>query len=137
MPAIPKPTKRSKRLDNRARRKGEGDKAWTRRAMTKLYLNFVRPAYLHGLSAGQRRKGKPPLCERCYGRLATEVHHIAGRQGDALVDSARFAGLCYECHIHLHDNPAEAMAEGWMEPKYAGTANAKRLSGVEFPEDGD
>lgn len=137
MRPVPKPPKRSKRLDNRAKRKGAGDKAWQRRAMTKVYLNFVRPAFLHGLASGQRRKGKPALCERCFGRLATEVHHMAGRQGDALLDSEHFAGLCYECHDWCHNNPAEARAEGWMESRYSRTPQAAKMSATELLEEGE
>jgi hypothetical protein len=137
MPTFPKPQKKSKRLANRARRKGEGQKAWQRRAMTKLYLNFVRPAYLHGLAAGQGRRGKPALCERCYSKLATELHHVAGRSGDALVDSEFFSGLCWKCHEHVHAHPAEARAEGWLESKYSRTPEASKFSATEVLEEFD
>ena len=126
---IPKPTRKSKRANNKAKAKGDGRKAQQRRVLTKLYLNFVRPAFMFGLAAGQKRRGKAALCERCHYRLASQLHHTAGRTGEALVDSEYFAGLCQPCHDWVHDNPAEARGEGWLESKYSRTPEARRLAG--------
>lgn len=104
-----------------------------RRILMKLYLSFVRPAFLHGLAAGQGRRRQAPLCERCGGRIATQVHHMAGRSGDALVDTEWFAGLCQWCHDDIHDNPEQARKAGWMESKYSRSPQAAKL-GVEFFE---
>lgn len=131
---VPKP-KQSKRINNKAKRKGEGRKAQQRRAMMKLYMNFVRPAFMAGLAAGQRRRGLVPLCERCGERVASQVHHMAGRLGDALLDAELFAGLCPGCHDWVHDHPADARAQGWMEARYSRSPNASRREVAQGLED--
>lgn len=55
-----------------------------------------------------------PSCWRC-GEGPTELHHAAGRLGDALTDESRFIALCRDCHRHVTERPAEAFAEGWSQ----------------------
>lgn len=109
---FPKPEKRSKKPPKRV--KGRSNKGMAR---NKLYKHFVRPAYLAGLAAGQGRKGKKAVCERC-GAPANQVHHLAGREGAALHDPLNLALLCNPCHDYCHDRPEAAMAEGWVKSRH-------------------
>lgn len=113
-PPIPKPSKKNKR-----KRKYESEQARERRLLRKLYTDHVRPAFLAGVAAGQNRRQHAPLCERCGQRAATQVHHMAGRAGSALLDAEWFAALCFQCHEVIHANPAKAHAEGWMTSRYS------------------
>lgn len=51
-------------------------------------------------------------CERC-GRMATEVHHKAGRIGVLLLDETKWCALCHDCHVHVTEHPAEAYEQGF------------------------
>lgn len=104
----PKPEREPK-----GKRKGLGTAP--KREMLKLIYRFVRAAYLAGLAAGQGRRGRKPLCERCQRNVVGHVHHRAGKEGVKLIDPKNLAGLCEVCHPWLHDHPAKAYAEGWME----------------------
>lgn len=46
------------------------------------------------------------------GRLATEVHHPAGRIGELLTNRDLFVLLCHDCHVFVELNPAEAKKLG-------------------------
>lgn len=118
-PKLPKRTKRKAK-------KGQGKQAIQRRVANKLYMSFLRPAFMHGLAAGQGRRGRAPLCERCGKRPAAQLHHMAGRAGDKLIDSSTFAGLCFDCHALVHENPEAAKAEGWLESRYSVPKLTKR-----------
>lgn len=111
---VPKPSKRTKR-----KRPRETEKARERRLLRKLYTLHVRPAFLAGVAVGQGRRHRAPLCERCGKRVASQVHHMAGRVGAALLDAEWFAALCFECHEALHANPAMARSEGLMTERYS------------------
>lgn len=97
-----------------------------RAAQKAIYARFVRPAFLAGLARGQGHD--KPYCERCRSmfpermkiNLATEAHHIAGRDGEKLNDFTRLRGLCDPCHDYIHSHPEEAYAEGWMERRNNG-----------------
>ena len=55
----------------------------------------------------------------CLG-AGTQVHHIAGRGGP---DPHRLDNLklcCAPCHEHIHANPAESYAAGWMRSRIGG-----------------
>ena len=56
------------------------------------------------------------VTDGCLG-AGTQVHHIAGRGGP---DPHRLDNLqlvCPPCHEHIHANPAEAFAAGWMRSR--------------------
>jgi 5-methylcytosine-specific restriction endonuclease McrA len=54
------------------------------------------------------------LCRRC-GSQAHDVHHLAGRVGDALLDRDRMVSLCRPCHMHIEEQQrGEAYGEGWL-----------------------
>lgn len=53
-----------------------------------------------------------PRCEKC-GAPATEVHHMAGREGWLLVWLKHFMAVCRRCHRWITDNGKAAAAQGW------------------------
>jgi hypothetical protein len=105
---FPKPKKADRQ---KRKRLGQNDKT---RARKRLYRLLVRPAYLAGLAAGQGQKGGQPLCERCEENVALHVHHMAGRDGELVIDYRQMAGLCPTCHGWVHSNPMAATQEGWL-----------------------
>lgn len=114
-PAFPKPSKQ-----DRKDKKRKGAKAYSakRKKRSRLYRLIVRPAYLAGLAAGQNRRGQKALCERCAKHIGEEVHHVAGRQGEALIDPKNLALMCKPCHDYLHDRPSIAREEGWIKSRH-------------------
>ena len=109
---FPKP----KKADRQKRKKlGQNDKT---KARKRLYRLLVRPAYLAGLAAGQERKGEQPSCERCGQNMALHVHHMAGRDGELVIDYRMIAGLCPTCHGWVHANPLDATEEGWLVSRH-------------------
>jgi 5-methylcytosine-specific restriction endonuclease McrA len=57
-----------------------------------------------------------PVCQRCSAARSTDVHEpkLRSRGGDPLV-KAQCVALCRDCHDWVHQNPADATAEGWMK----------------------
>lgn len=54
------------------------------------------------------------LCQRC-GSTGHQVHHkrIADRrEGKHVAD--RLIVLCFRCHGHVHENPADSYEHGWL-----------------------
>lgn len=121
---FPKPTKRPKTKPTGL--KGSGAKHKKR---SKLYRLVVRPAYLAGLAAGQDRRGQDALCERCGVNVGTEVHHVAGREGNGLHDPTNLANLCKPCHDFCHDQPDTAREEGWIKSRHQ--YHAEKMAGSE------
>lgn len=107
-PAFPKPKKA-----DRSRRKRLGQKDKTK-ARKRLYRLLVRPAYMAGLAAGQGRRHKAPMCERCNHNHGLHIHHMAGRDGDLVIDYKKMVAVCPECHRWIHANPEVAMRQGWL-----------------------
>lgn len=83
-----------------------------RKAQNKLYSEVVKPTFLAGLAAGQRRL--VALCQVCLDRQASEVHHKAGRVGHDLIAPTNLMGVCRECHARVHSDPAWAYAQGFL-----------------------
>jgi len=54
---------------------------------------------------------KNKLCEVCFKREATEIHHKAGRMGQNLYKY--FLSVDRECHSMVEDNPAWAIENGY------------------------
>ena len=107
-PAFPKP----KKADRSTRKRlSPNDKT---KARKRLYRLLVRPAYLAGLAVGQGRRGTYPTCERCGEQPGVHVHHMAGRDGDMVIDYTKMAALCADCHRLVHAYPLQAREDGWM-----------------------
>lgn len=49
----------------------------------------------------------------CVGRVQ-QVHHLGGRVGPDPHRLENLLGVCAPCHDHIHDNPTESFANGWM-----------------------
>ena len=50
-------------------------------------------------------------------REATQIHHLAGRQGSLLTDVRNFLAVCAECHRRIHDNPRWAMENFYLRSR--------------------
>lgn len=70
---------------------------------------------------------------RCQAKLdgcvveATEVHHMAGRIGDNLVDADNFLAVCPCCHSWIETHPREARALGLSISRLQVTAMDRRV----------
>lgn len=107
---FPKPSKKGKAKPSRINAVTD-----ERAAQKSIYIRFVRPAFLAGLARGQGRNLGRPLCERCQGETATEVHHTAGRDGWKLTDWTKLRGLGPKCHAAVHSDVEQAYEDGWLE----------------------
>lgn len=63
---------------------------------------------------------------RCEARVAPgcpgvgqQAHHIVLRSRGGSDDLSNLMWLCHLCHAHIHANPAEATARGWMRSREA------------------
>ncbi len=54
-----------------------------------------------------------PICEVCGGEAATEVHHKKGRTNDLLCEVQYFLAVDRDCHRHLTEDSAFAIAQGY------------------------
>jgi hypothetical protein len=54
-----------------------------------------------------------PMCARCMVNPSGEIHHMAGRIGDDLLDQRWWCAICRPCHEVITRNPALALAEGF------------------------
>ena len=52
-----------------------------------------------------------PLCLKC-GNVGTDIHHLAGKENDLLIDRDNMIVLCRECHIFVTEHSAEAIELG-------------------------
>lgn len=59
-------------------------------------------------------KRKYPFCTLCWVRPTQDVHHLAGRRGDRLLDDTKWIALCRLCHDWIHANPKLAKQRGLM-----------------------
>lgn len=56
-----------------------------------------------------------PWCQRCGTERSTDVHEPLTRaQGGDILDPDNTVAICRRCHSHIHTNPAEAYATGWL-----------------------
>lgn len=60
-----------------------------------------------------------PWCGRCGGQ-ADQIHHKAGRVGDALLDETRWLGVCAPCHAWIGAEPTLAKEQGYSLPRIGG-----------------
>jgi len=59
--------------------------------------------------------GVPVACERCDAAEANDAHEIVPRSaGGSITDRENVVFLCRPCHRWIGDNPAQAMADGWL-----------------------
>jgi 5-methylcytosine-specific restriction endonuclease McrA len=67
----------------------------------------------------QIRLERGPRCERC-GRTVADArelhpHELRTRgQGGSLTDPANIRLVCPDCHMDIHNHPAESYATGWL-----------------------
>src|SRR4029077_18671490 len=52
-------------------------------------------------------------CEVCKTKVSTQVHHLAGRQGQKLTYFEHCIAVCFGCHRFIHDNPKWARENGF------------------------
>jgi hypothetical protein len=55
-----------------------------------------------------------PNCVRCGG-IATDIHHAKGKENEMLIKFQWFKSVCRPCHDWIHDNPIEAIENGYSE----------------------
>lgn len=58
------------------------------------------------------RDGK--RCLRCSSPAWLTIHHRKGRGGSNPHAAENCVLLCMPCHEHIHRNPQESYADGWM-----------------------
>ena len=92
----PKPIPRAKKVTKRIKPRS------VKRASQERLYNKVRAEYLDFNK----------YCDRCN-NVATEIHHMKGREGNLLNDQEYFMATCRSCHIWIENNPNEAKKEGW------------------------
>lgn len=105
-----------------------------RKDQNKLYGELVKPAYLRGLAAGQRRG--VALCEVCVKNPATEIHHKRGREGADLLDPSGFMGVCSKCHREIHSEPQWAYLKGYLSSRLVEGRTDRGQELAEVAEDG-
>lgn len=58
-----------------------------------------------------------PYCVVFPSLRATDVHHVRGRSGEALLDTRYWLPVSRQGHRWIHDHPAEAAQRGWLASK--------------------
>ena len=61
-----------------------------------------------------------PYCEAmwmCPGLLATELHHISGKEGKKLTEKSNLMSVCRLCHERIHSHDAEAREKGFLKSR--------------------
>lgn len=53
-------------------------------------------------------------CEVCKEKIATQIHHKAGRRGKQLNNTQDFLKVCMDCHIRIHAQPLWAKKHGYI-----------------------
>lgn len=54
-----------------------------------------------------------PVCECCKIHLATQCHHMAGKEGLRLLDVTRFFAVCHTCHERITRDSKWAIENGY------------------------
>lgn len=92
---IRKPIKRKTRL------KPISDK---RKAEHKTYM-ALRAVFL----------AKSHECQVCQKAKAKDVHHKKGRHSGNYLNTETWLAVCRPCHRWIHDNPAKAREQGFLD----------------------
>ena len=62
-----------------------------------------------------------PLCQANISGLctnnSTDVHHIAGRVGELLLDTSLWLSVCRSCHVWIETHPHESTQLGFRRSK--------------------
>lgn len=58
-----------------------------------------------------------PECLNCKSKEALEVHHLAGRENDLLIDKSNMIVLCHKCHQYFTEHSAEAIELGFSKSR--------------------
>lgn len=109
-------------------------KAWRERSIQKQRDNPKPRAPIRKVTAKRAKANREystarlihleahPFCERCLrdGQqiIATDIHHLAGRDGERLIDSENFLSTCRTCHEWLHAHPQEAKQLGYSRTRH-------------------
>lgn len=95
--------------------KGEkGKKVAEKRVIAKKSANQID----REIEYARKRKNWLPLHQMCEAELkgcqgsANQVHHMAGRSGDLLLDSDKWLACCHRCHTWITEHSAEAITMG-------------------------
>jgi hypothetical protein len=59
-----------------------------------------------------------PICERCYKRKATQIHHQKGKLNNLLCDVRYFMAVDLICHQWIENNREEAYQLGYLLKRY-------------------
>lgn len=96
----PKPKPRRKRIARFSKKRAKQERSYT----------VLRKEFLEA----------HPECEAklkmCRGE-ATDVHHMAGRVGENLLDTDSWIALCRPCHLWLESHPVAAKQLGLSESR--------------------
>lgn len=60
-----------------------------------------------------------PRCAIFHHLPSDQVHHVSGRIGDLFLDTSRWLAVSAEGHRQIHDHPAWAKAQGYIQPIYS------------------
>jgi ribosomal protein L40E len=55
------------------------------------------------------------ICQVCSAKNSTEIHHTAGRRGEALTEVSNFLAVCRECHVKIEMNREWAYEKGYLK----------------------
>lgn len=107
---------------------------WQERSRQKLRENPPSRVPLPKVSKRQAKRNKEysaaramkleqqPFCERCLRdgaqTVATQTHHIQGRDGERMMDVENLLAVCVYCHEWLHAHPQEAKELGYSRSRH-------------------
>jgi hypothetical protein len=72
-----------------------------------------------------------PICQRCGREAAVDVHEPLTRaRGGSILDPQNAVTLCRYDHSWVHEHPAQATAEGWLQNSWEpdSAASARRAA---------
>lgn len=92
-----KPTSVQKRIPARSPKRAKEEQEYSSRRKEFLSKNCMCQAHIPGVCTGQ----------------ASDVHHMAGRVGNLLLDITHWLAVCRACHTYIENNPAAAKEMGF------------------------
>lgn len=55
------------------------------------------------------------VCGVCKNVKATEIHHMAGKNGMHLIEVGNFLPICRKCHMYITENSAWSIEQGYSK----------------------